>query len=451
MESGEKLVILEIKPSRGLKGKVEVPGDKSISHRAALLAAIGQGITRIDGFLESDDCLATLQCLSLLGTPIERLAPGSYQIRGLGWDGFQEPADVLNCGNSGTTMRLLLGILAAQPVFSVLTGDASLRSRPMGRVVDPLKSMGARIWGRSGGSRAPLAVLGTEDLEGRTHRLPVASAQVKSALLLAGLRAKGVTSVTEPSSSRNHTEVMLQQMGVPVRIDGLTVTVEGGSLPQGGHISVPGDISSAAYLMVAAAVLPESDITIENVGINSTRAGIIEVLQKMGADLEVEPLAGSGEPRANIRVRSSQLRGIEIGGEVVPTLIDELPVLAAAAAFARGTTIVRDAAELRVKECDRIAAMTQELGRLGVDIRERPDGWIIHGGGSFSGGVVSGRGDHRIVMALAVFGLALQSPVEIEDARAVSVSFPGFAAVLRELGAEVEERRADSEDRDVEG
>ncbi|NLA59435.1 MAG: 3-phosphoshikimate 1-carboxyvinyltransferase [Firmicutes bacterium] len=439
-------MILQVNPSRGLRGRVKVPGDKSISHRAALLGAMGHGVTRIEGFLESEDCLATLQCLLLLGTPIKRLAPGSYEIQGMGYDGFREPNDVLDCGNSGTTMRLLMGILAGQPFFSVLTGDASLRSRPMGRVIEPLRSMGARILGRAGGTRAPLAVLGSERLEGKTHRLPVASAQVKSALLLAGLRAEGVTVVTEPGPSRNHTEVMLQQMGVPVEVDGLTVAVEGGSLPNGGQINIPGDISSAAYLMVAAAILPDSDITIENVGINSTRAGIIEVLEAMGANLEIEPLPGAGEPKANIRIRTSTLCGTEIGGAIVPTLIDELPVLAVAAAFAQGTTFVRDAAELRVKECDRIAAMAEELGRLGVDIEERSDGWVIRGSRDLSGGRVRGWGDHRIVMALAVLGLGTKAPVEIEDAEAVSVSFPEFVTILKELGAEVEERASDPED-----
>lgn len=426
---------------------MRVPGDKSISHRAALLGAMGQGVTRIEGFLESEDCLATLHCLSLLGTPIKRLGPGSYEIHGQGWDGFQEPNDVLNCGNSGTTMRLLMGVLAGQPIFSVLTGDASLRTRPMGRVIEPLRSMGAKIFGRAGDTRAPLVILGSGNLEGKTHLLPVASAQVKSALLLAGLRAKGITVVTEPGPSRNHTEVMLQQMGVPVRVDGLTIAVEGGTLPRGGQVIVPGDISSAAYLMVAAAVLPDSDITIENVGINSTRAGIIKVLQSMGADLQIEPLPGGGEPKANIRIRTSHLRATEIGGSIVPTLIDELPVLAVAAAFAQGTTLVRDAAELRVKECDRIAAVTQELGRLGVDIEERADGWVIQGGGSLTGGRVSGRGDHRIVMALTVLGLGMKSPVEIKDAEAISISFPEFVTTLKELGAEIEERAANPQDR----
>ncbi len=437
---------MRVRPSSGLRGRVRVPGDKSISHRAALLGALGEGTTRIDGFLESEDCLATLQCLSLLGTSVRRLAPGSYEIHGRGRDGFEEPLDVLDCGNSGTTMRLLIGILASQPVFSVLTGDGSLRGRPMGRVIEPLREMGARIYGRAGDTKAPLAVLGASCLQGKTHRLPVASAQVKSALLLAGLRSKGVTAVTEPARSRNHTEVMLQQLGVPVRVDGLTVAVEGGILPRGGEISVPGDISSAAYLMVAAAILPDSDITIANVGINSTRAGIIHALLSMGADLQIEPLPGKGEPKANIRIRTSPLRGTEIGGPIVPTLIDELPVIAAAAAFAEGTTVVRDAAELRVKECDRITAMAQELGRLGVDIKETADGWVIRGGASLSGGRVSGRGDHRVVMALTVLGLAMSSPVEIEQAEAVSISFPDFAATLRELGAEIEERATDLRD-----
>lgn len=432
-------MILKVRPSRGLRGSVRIPGDKSISHRAALLGALGEGTTRIDGFLESDDCLATLRCLSLLGTQVRRVSPGSYEIIGRGRKGFKEPTDVLDCGNSGTTMRLLAGALATHPIFSVLTGDVSLRNRPMARVMEPLKSMGARVYGREGHTRAPLAILGSRELRGKTHQLPIASAQVKSAILLAGLNAEGTTIVMEPARSRNHTEIMLQYLGVPVGIDGLSVTVEGGTIPQGGHIIVPGDISSAAYLMVAGAVLPDSDLTLLNVGTNPTRAGIITVLQAMGANLTVEPEAGGGEGRATIRVRSSTLRGIEIGGDIIPTLIDELPVIAVAAAWARGTTRVRDAAELRVKECDRIAVVTKELAQLGVDIEEQPDGWIVRGGQGISGGRAGGHGDHRVVMSLAVLGLGSQQPLHISGADAVGVSFPGFTETLRELGAEIEE------------
>ena len=437
-------VILYVEPSRGLRGRISVPGDKSISHRAAILAALGQGTTRIDGFLESSDCLATLRCLSLLGVPIERLSPGSYQIMGRGQEGFREPKNVLDCGNSGTTMRLLAGVLAVQPCFSVLTGDASLRTRPMARVIEPLRSMGAQIYGRVDHTRAPLAIVGSRNLQGQTHELPIASAQVKSAIMLAGLSANGKTRVKEPARSRNHTEVMLQYLGVPVDIDGLSVTVTGGTIPQGGHIIVPGDISSAAYLMVAGSILPNSDFTVENVGINPTRTGVITVLQAMGADLSVEPKAGGGEPRGNIRVRSSELEGIEIGGDIIPTLIDELPVLAVAAAFAKGTTRIRDAAELRVKECDRITIMSQELARLGVAIEEQADGWVVRGGQRILGGKTCGHGDHRVVMALAVLGLGGEGPLCIQGADAVGVSFPGFCSTFGQLGAQLEERAKDA-------
>ncbi|NLJ26285.1 MAG: 3-phosphoshikimate 1-carboxyvinyltransferase [Firmicutes bacterium] len=436
---------LQVKPSRGLEGRVAVPGDKSISHRAAILGALGEGITRIDGFLESEDCLATLRCLSLLGVPIHRLSPGCYTIVGQGSKGFQEPMDVLDCGNSGTTMRLLAGALSMQPIFSILTGDASLRNRPMARIIEPLRSMGGQIYSRKNNTRAPLAIIGNQNLEGKTHVLPIASAQVKSAILLAGLGARGATVVREPARSRNHTEVMLQQLGVPVKVDGLSVTIEGGTIPRGGHIIIPGDISSAAYLLVAGAILPDSDLTITNVGVNPTRAGIISVLQKMGADLSIKPEEGDGEKRATIRVRSSHLKGTEIGGEIIPTLIDELPVIAVAAAYAQGMTRVKDAAELRVKECDRIAVVAKELAKLGVDIEAQADGWIIQGGQHLRGGVVSGHNDHRVVMALAILGLGSSEPLQITGAQCLEVSFPGFAGTFQQLGAEMEETAKDPE------
>ncbi len=432
-------VILKVRPSQGLKGTVRVPGDKSISHRAALLGAIAQGETRIDGFLESADCLVTLRCLQALGVSVKHLGPGAYEIAGRGTLGFQEPTDVLNCGNSGTTMRLLAGILAAQPIFSVLTGDESLRSRPMARVVEPLRSMGARIYGREGNAKAPLAIVGTQKLKGIAYELPKASAQVKSAILLAGLLAAGETVIREPAPSRNHTELMLQHLGVPVVSRGLKVVLPGGFLPRGSELSVPGDISSAAFLLVAAAILPESDLVIEDVGINPTRAGVLYVLKAMGANLEILEEKWQGEPRADIRIRSSRLRGVEIGGSTIPSLIDELPVIAVAAAFAEGTTVIRDAAELRVKECDRIAVMARELTRLGVDISERSDGWRIKGGRKIHGGEAHGAGDHRIVMALAVLGLGGSNEVSIRGAEAVGISYPGFAKTLRQLGADVEE------------
>ncbi len=422
-----------------------VPGDKSISHRAALLGALAEGTTSIDGFLESEDTVATLRCLSLLGVPIRRLSQGKYEISGRGRKGLQEPTEILNCGNSGTTMRLLTGALVAQPVFSILTGDASLRNRPMDRVIEPLRSMGGHILGRASHTKAPLAILGSQRLQAKTHALPVASAQVKSAILLAGLGAEGTTVVREPARSRNHTEVMLRHLGVPIEVDGLEVAIQGGTVPRGGHIIVPGDISSAAYLMVAGAILPDSDITIRNVGINPTRAGIIRVLQSMGADLTTEPKVAEGEPRATIRIRTSALQGADVGGAIIPTLIDELPVLAVAAACANGTTRIRDAGELRVKECDRIAVMGWEMARLGVDIREEVDGWTIRGGQRILGGEVSGHGDHRVVMALAVLGLASEQQLSIDGAEVITVSFPGFCSTFQHLGAGMKRKMIDQD------
>ena len=432
-------MILEVRPSPGLKGTVSVPGDKSISHRAAILGALAQGETVIDGFLESDDCLTTLHCLSLLGVSIRQLGPGAYSISGRGGLGFEEPGDVLHCGNSGTTLRLLTGLLASRPFFSVLTGDESLRSRPMARVIEPLESMGARICGRVKNTRAPLGILGTKDLQGISYVLPTASAQVKSAILLAGLTAAGETTIQEPAPSRNHTELMLQHFGVPVRVRGLDITLEGGVLPKGSTIKVPGDISSAAFPMVAAAIVPDSDVVIENVGINPTRSGILDVLQAMGADITVCGAELDGEPRASIRIRSSKLRGTRVEGAIIPTLIDELPAIAVAAAYAQGTTIIRNAAELRVKECDRISAVAQELAQLGVDITEQRDGWIIRGGSEIKGGRACGFGDHRVIMALAVLGLGSSRPVSISGAEAMGISFPGFASLFRQLGADMEE------------
>ncbi|NMB24429.1 MAG: 3-phosphoshikimate 1-carboxyvinyltransferase [Firmicutes bacterium] len=432
--------MLEVRPCSRLEGTASVPGDKSVSHRAAIVGALAQGETTVHGFLESEDCLATLHCLSQLGVSIERLGPGAYNICGRGGLGFEEPSDVLDCGNSGTTMRLLAGLLASQPFFSVLTGDASLRTRPMARVIRPLESMGARICGRQSNTKAPLAILGTSPLRGISYMSPTASAQVKSAILLAGLAAEGKVSIQEPALSRNHTELMLEHLGVPVVTKGSRITMEGGVVPKGSTIQVPGDISSAAFPMVAAAIIPNSDVVLQNVGVNPTRRGIIEVLLAMGADMTVSPMDQAGEPRASIHIRGSSLRGIRVEGPIIPTLIDELPAIAVAAAYAQGTTVIKDAGELRVKECDRIAAMTQELSRLGVDIIEKPDGWVIqgHGGAGIKGGRANGFGDHRVIMALAVLGLGASSPLSIGGAGATEISFPGFTHLFGRLGASME-------------
>ncbi|BDG60629.1 3-phosphoshikimate 1-carboxyvinyltransferase [Caldinitratiruptor microaerophilus] len=424
---------MRLTPSGPLRGRLTVPGDKSISHRAVILGAIARGTTEITNFLPGGDCLRTVACMEALGAEVERRSPTHLRVRGRGLDGLREPEDVLDVGNSGTTIRLLTGLLAGQRFFSVLTGDASIRRRPMGRVVRPLTEMGAEIRGRQGGERAPLAVQGRA-LRPVHYRSPVASAQVKSAVLLAGLTCEGETAVTEPAPSRDHTERMLAGFGARVRRQGLTAAVEGRPDLEGQRVDVPGDISSAAFLLVAAALVPGSEVVIEGVGVNPTRTGILDVLAAMGAAVELQnPREAAGEPVADLYVRSAPgLRGAEIGGELIPRLIDEIPVLAVAACAAEGTTVIRDAAELRVKESDRLAALATELGRLGARVEERPDGLVIHGGG-LRGGRAQAHGDHRLAMALGVAGLVAPEGVEVEGAESVDVSFPGFWDVLAGL------------------
>ncbi|MDI6631471.1 MAG: 3-phosphoshikimate 1-carboxyvinyltransferase [Bacillota bacterium] len=427
---------LVIRPVRSLKGTVAVPGDKSISHRALMLGAIATGETVVENFLEGEDCLATLACFRSMGVEITGPEAGRVVIRGCGLYGLSEPEDVLDAKNSGTTMRLLLGILAGQPFFSVLTGDSSLRRRPMGRVVRPLREMGARISGRGGGELAPLAVTGGE-LKPLAFTSPVASAQVKSAVLLAGLYAQGTTSVTEPALSRDHTERMLEYFGARVTRDGLTVAVDGNPVLKGAAIRVPGDISSAAFLMVAACIVPEAALTIKGVGLNPTRTGIIEVLREMGARMEITPAGeAGGEPYGDITVYSSELRGVEIGGALIPRLIDEIPVITVAAACACGKTVIRNAAELKVKESDRLKTMAAGLSCLGVPVEELPDGLIIYGGKRLSGAVVESYGDHRVAMALAVAGLTADGETVIKEADVVNVSFPDFVETLQRLSVE---------------
>ena len=426
---------LKITPARGLRGELAVPGDKSISHRAVMLGALAEGETTVTNFLPGEDCLSTVRCFRALGVEVENPDPATVCIRGRGLAGLREPADVLDAGNSGTTMRLLLGILAGQPFFSVITGDDSLRRRPMGRVTRPLAEMGASLLGRGGGEYAPIAVAGGR-LRGFSYRLPVASAQVKSALLLAGLFADGPVRITEPLPSRDHTERMLAAFGAPVARDGAAVTVARGLL-RGMHIVVPGDISSAAFLIVAALITPESDLLLRAVGVNPTRTGLLDVLLRMGAALTVtagEP--SGGEPVADIRVRSSALRGIVVDEALIPRLIDEIPVLAVAAAYAAGETVIRGAAELRVKESDRLATIRAELTRMGADIQETPDGLVIRGTGRLRGGRCRSHGDHRIAMAVAVAGLAASGETLLEDAECIAVSFPGFAGALNSVRLE---------------
>lgn len=425
-----------IKPARRLRGTIAVPGDKSISHRAAMLNALADGEATIHNFLPGEDCLSTLGVLRELGVEWRLDESGDTPvlwIRGVGLRGFVEPSAVLDCGNSGTTMRLMSGILAGQAFFSTLSGDASLCTRPMARVAAPLREMGAQIDGREDGRFAPLAIRGG-GLHGIRYRMPVASAQVKSSILLAGLFAQGETIVEEPEATRDHTERMLDTMGARIGREGPAVRLTPGAPLAPLSMRVPNDISAAAFWMVAASVHPDAEIHLTGVGLNPTRTGVIDVLRAMGADLSIEEeRQAGGEPVADIVVRSARLRGTGIGGEQVLSAMDEVPVLAVAAAFADGTTVVRDAAELRVKESDRIATTVSQLAVLGVNIAEREDGMTIDGGGHVHGGDVRSFGDHRLAMALAAAALAGSGDVRIADAEAVAVSYPAFWQHLEEL------------------
>jgi 3-phosphoshikimate 1-carboxyvinyltransferase len=426
-----------VRPVRRIAGAVTVPGDKSISHRAALFGAVATGVTEVLGLLEGEDCLRTLQAVGALGADVSRKAPGHYLIQGAGLEGLSEPDAVVDCGNSGTTARLLLGLLAGQPFAAVLTGDDSLRRRPMDRVVEPLSRMGARVIGRGGGRRLPLAIAGTRPLAPVRHVAPVASAQVKSAILLAGLWASGPVSVVEPAQSRDHTERMLAAFGADLAVDGREVTLRPGR-PLGGRlVRVPGDISSAAFFLVAGALAAEGAVTVEGVGLNPTRTGVLDVLGAMGADLRVAEAPLDGEPRGDLTVCTARLAGTAIGGPVVPRAIDELPILAVAAACADGVTELRDAAELRVKESDRIRALATELTKLGARIEERPDGFRIVGlAGPLRGARVASWGDHRLAMALIVAGLVADGPTLVEDVDCIATSYPDFVATCRRLAGD---------------
>ncbi|MEN9210435.1 MAG: 3-phosphoshikimate 1-carboxyvinyltransferase [Thermostichus sp. DG_1_6_bins_120] len=427
---------LTLSPVSGLRGQVRIPGDKSISHRALMLGSLAEGETTIRGLLLGEDPCSTAACFRAMGVEISELNSELVRIQGVGLGQLQEPANVLDAGNSGTTMRLMLGILAGHAGrFFVVTGDNSLRSRPMRRVVDPLRQMGAEIWGRDGGNLAPLAVQG-RSLKGIHYSSPVASAQVKSCLLLAGLLAEGTTQVTEPALSRDHSERMLRAFGAEIQVDPdkKTVAVVGGSRLRGQAVTVPGDISSAAFWLVAASILPESELLLENVGLNPTRIGVLQVLEEMGADIQIENQREiAGEPLGDLRVRSAPLRGCTLAGERIPTLIDEIPVLAVAAAFADGVTVIRDAAELRVKESDRLAAIAQELGRMGAQVREQPDGLEIQGGIPLQGAEVDSHQDHRIAMSLMVAALGAQGSTTLIGADCARVSYPDFIPTLQRL------------------
>ena len=423
---------MEITKQTGLRGVVHVPGDKSISHRAVMFGALAKGTTSVTHFLEGADCLSTISCFQKMGIEIEK-QDDKVLIHGKGLRGLNSPREILDAGNSGTTTRLIAGILAGQKFISELDGDASLRSRPMKRIMDPLNAMGADIRCRGENNCLPLRIVG-HPLTAIHYTSPVASAQVKSCVLLAGMYADGVTSVTEPFLSRNHTEIMLRSFGADIRSEGTTVSIrpEPDLLAQ--DITVPGDISSAAFFIAAGLLTPGSEILLKNVGINPTRAGILKVCQDMGADITLLNADYSGEPAADILVRTSSLKGTVIQGADIPTLIDELPVIAVMAAFAGGTTVIRDAAELRVKESDRIAVMTDNLRRMGADVEETEDGMIIHGGRPLHGAVIDPRLDHRVAMSFAVAGTVCEGTMDILDGDCVRISYPDFYKNLYSLG-----------------
>ncbi|WP_044336338.1 3-phosphoshikimate 1-carboxyvinyltransferase [Rossellomorea aquimaris] len=425
---GKKILI---NPRKGLNGELQVPGDKSISHRAVMFGSVAEGKTVIHNFLMGEDCLSTIECFRKLGVDIQ-VTEEKVIVQGEGWDHLTEPQDILDVGNSGTTTRLIMGILAGRPFHSVLIGDDSIAKRPMKRVTEPLKKFGTIIDGRSEGNYTPLSIRGG-NLKGIHYSLPVASAQVKSALILAGLQAEGITEIEEPEKTRNHTEKMIIEFGGHIERHGDTIKVKGGQVLKGTEVYVPGDISSAAFFMVAAAIVPDSRVLLRNVGLNETRVGIVEVMKRMGASLEIMESSKDGEPIGDILVESSDLTGIEIGGDLIPSLIDEIPVIALLASQAKGKTTIKDAEELKVKETNRIDAIVQELGKLGADIRGTDDGMIIEGKTPLHGGEVHSWGDHRIGMTLAVASLITDSDVYLEGAGAVNISYPAFFEHINHL------------------
>ncbi len=427
---------LIVRKAKGLGGRIEVPGDKSISHRALLLGAIAEGATRIQNVLPAADCLATLACVRALGVEVERLSETELVVQGRGLRGLMESKDVLDCAGSGTTMRLLAGILAGQSFYSVLTGNEQLRRRPMGRIAEPLRRMGATVLGRDDGRLPPLTILGG-NLQGIEYRLPVASAQVKSAILLAGLYADGPTVIHEPGPARDHTERILAAMGANIQypISNITgISLRGGTELLPLDILVPGDISSAAYFIAGACLVPGPEVAVVGVGVNPTRTGFLDALREMGANILVENQHEvSGEPVADIVVRAGDLRGIEVRGDWVPRMIDEFPILAVVATQAQGTTVVSEAAELRVKETDRIANVAVELRKLGASIEERPDGFVVEGPARLVGAQVNSHGDHRLAMSLVIAGLVAEGETTIEGTECIADSFPGFEEILRAL------------------
>ena len=417
--------------SRPLRGELEVPGDKSIGHRAVMLGAVARGETRIENLSRGADNSSTVAAFRRMGVEFRR-EDGALCIEGRGWDGLRPPRETIDCGNSGTTMRLLTGLLAGRPFAATLDGDGSLRSRPMKRVIDPLTRMGARVAGRGG--RAPLEIEGG-GLHGIAYASPVASAQVKSAVLLAGLQARGETRFEEPCRSRDHTEIMAREFGAAVESAGPEVVVRGGQELSGTRLKVPGDMSSAAFLAVAAAAVPGSDLCVRGVGCNPTRSGAVEVLRSMGADIEMTRVREeNGEPVADLRIRGGRLDGTEVPADLAPRTIDEYPVLFVAAALARGSTLFRYVGELRFKESDRIAVMGRELAKLGVKVEERGDDVAVEGADRLRSASVESHGDHRVAMALAVAGLSAEGGVLLSGEECVGVSFPGFFESLGKIG-----------------
>lgn len=421
---------MTIKPASPLRGTITVPGDKSISHRAVMLGALADGVTHISGFLMGDDCLSTIDCFRNMGVQIEVEAE-HVTVHGVGLHGLKAPQNTLYTGNSGTTTRLLSGILSGQRFPSILNGDPSIQRRPMDRIIKPLRQMGVQVSAQDD-NYCPLSFTPSK-LHGIDYAMPVASAQLKSAILLAGLYADSATTVTESAPSRNHTELMLRALGADIQTDGKQITLQPPEKLHAQDIIVPADISSAAFFLVAGCIVPGSQITIANVGTNPTRTGVLEVLEAMGADILLADDKGHAEPTCDICVRAAKLHGTTIGGEIIPRLIDELPVLAVAAAFAQGDTIIRDAQELKVKESNRITAMVTELSRAGVDVEETTDGMIIHGGKTPHGAEFQDYHDHRIAMSMAVCALACQGESAIHNPEIVSISYPNFFDTLKQL------------------
>jgi 3-phosphoshikimate 1-carboxyvinyltransferase len=424
---------IKIKPAKkGILGEITVPGDKSISHRAVMIGALADGKTEIANFLNGEDCINTVKAFQQMGVEVNFESETSLSLIGRGLNGLKEPSGVIDLGNSGTSMRLMTGILSGQAFYSVLTGDESLKNRPMDRVVVPLRQMGARIYGRGNGKFAPLTVIGG-NLKPIEYKTPIASAQVKSAILLAGLFAEGETKVVEPSRSRDHTERMLKAFGAELKTEGLVTTVCGFPKLKGQKVQVPNDISSAAFFLVAAAICPGSELVIKDIGINPTRSGILEALMMMNAQIAIEDRREvSGEPIADILVRYSHLKGANFEGEQIVRMIDDIPILAVAATQAEGITTIKDASELRVKETDRISAMATELRKMGVEVEELSDGFIIFGGQKLKAASLNSYTDHRVAMSLAIAALIAEGESIIEDVEWVETSFPGFWKLLGE-------------------